>query len=278
MRRSINIRKKKKIVSKELNKKSLKLLSLLSIILIICIIIYTFFIQDLFIKVNLEQDSMNFSSLNETIPFSLQKIFLFSSATAESGSLNQLLSLDISQYCDIAIYLNKIPDENVSISSLYIDNIITSTPEIGTPCLYQKSISDLGKCSYTKENIINDNFYFNVINNENNINYNNYEIYSDGSTPIALGFYNENVKTDFITEKSEILYDGTLLKEAFIPLISLNCNISFTINIITNTNEHYICNVHFYIPFEDENGLIYETGYVTKEFSSNETNKFIRIK
>ena len=32
------------------------------------------------------------------------------------------------------------------------------------------------------------------------------------------------------------------------------------------------------IPFEDEKGSIYDTGYVTKEFNNNETNKFIRIK
>lgn len=277
MRRGINIRKRKKIIFKELNKKSLRLLTLLVSILLICIVIYIFFVQDIFIKVNLEQDSLNFSSLNENIPFSLRKIILFSSATAESGSVNQLLSLDISQYCDIGIYLNE-QKTSTLISSLYIDNISISSPEIGTPCLYKKSISDLGKCSFDEKNIINNRFDFNVINYEQNINYNNYEIYNDGSIPITIGFYNENIKTEFITEKSEIIYDGTLLKEAVIPLTSLNCKISFTINIVTNLNEHYICNVNIDIPFEDENGSIYDTGYITKEFNSNETNKFIRIR
>ena len=49
-------------------------------------------------------------------------------------------------------------------------------------------------------------------------------------------------------------------------------------DIITNSNEHYICNVNIDVPFEDKNGSIYDTGYVTKEFNSIETNKFIRIK
>lgn len=278
MRRGINIRKKKKIVLNELNKKGLRLLALSVTVLLICIAIYVFFVQDIFIKVNLEKDNLYFSSLNEDIPFSLRKIILFSSATAEAGSINQLLSLDISQYCDIGIYLNTLENNNISISSLYIDNINMSSPELGTPYLYSKLITDLGKNSFNKDNIINNRFDFNVINLENDINYNNYEIYCNGSTPISLGFFNKNVKTGFITEKSEILYNGTLLKDAAIPLTSLNCNISFTINIITNSNEHYICNVNFDIPFEDENGSIYEIGYITKEFNSNETNKFIRIK
>lgn len=278
MRRGINIRKKKKIISNELNKKSLKLLSLLLLILIICVLVYIFFIQDFFIKINLEKDNLNFSSLNESVPFSIKKIILFNSATAESGSVNQLLSLDISNYCDIGIYLNKIQDETISISSLYIDNISISSPELGTPYLYKKIVQDLGKCSFDENNIINDRFDFNIITSESNINYNNYEIYNDGSTPISLGFYNKNIKTGFISDNSEILYNGTLLKEAIIPLTSLNCNISFRINIITNTNEHYICNVNFVLPFENENGSIYDTGYITKEFESDETNKFIRIK
>jgi len=278
MRRGINIRKKKKIVLNELNKKGLRLLVLSVTVLSICIAIYVFFVQDIFIRVNLERDNLYFSSLNENIPFLLRKIILFSSATAESGNINQLLSLNISQYCDIGIYLNTLENNSISISSLYIDNINISAPEIGTPYLYKKSITDLGKSSFNEDIIISDRFDFNVINLEKDINYSNYEIYCDGSAPISLGFYNKNVKTGFITEKSEILYNGMLLKEAVLPLTSLNCNISFTINIITNSNEHYICNVNFDIPFEDENGSIYEAGYITKEFNSNETNKFIRIK
>lgn len=278
MRRGINIRKRKKILFNKINKKSLKLLSLLSIILIICTFIYFFFIQDIFIKKNTEQGSLDFSSLNENIPFSLQKIILFSSATAKEDSINQLLSLDISQYCDIGIYLNPSRDKNIFISSLYIDNVSLSSTEIGTPCLYKKTVNDFGKCSFTEENIINKRFDFNVIDVENSIDYNNYEVFSNGTAPISLGFYNKNIKVNFISDNSEISYNGTLLKDATIPLGSLKCNISFTINIITTTNEHYICNVNLEVPFEDKNGLIYDTGYVTKEIQNTETNKFIRLK
>lgn len=278
MRRGINIRKRKQLISKEINQKSLKLLSILIITLFFCTIIYFSFIQNIFIKKNVEEDSINFSNLNNDIPVSLKKIILFSSATAQSDSINQMLSLDISQYCDIGIYLDSKFNNNISISSLYIDNIIISSPEIGTPYLYKKSISDLGKCSFSEDNIINDNFNFNIIDTETPLNYNNYEIYNDGSTPISLGFYNKNIKTEFISENPNILYNGTLLKEASIPLVSLNCNISFKINVVTSSNEHYVCNVNFEIPLNNEIESIHDSGYITKELDAPELNKFIRIK
>lgn len=278
MRRDINIRKRKRTLLKELNKKSLLFLSGLSILLLICITIYFFFLQDIFIQKNLERDSTLFSNLNENIPFSLNKIILFSSATAETGSANQSLSLDISQFCDIGIYLNTLDKENTTIKSLFINDIYISSPEIGTPCLYKKRIRDLGKCSFEDNAIIGNEFSFNIVNSTDLLNHDNYELACDGSTPIALGFYNKNIKKDFITNRSEILYNGTLLKAAFIPQSSINCHVSFVLNIITKQDEHYICNISFDIPFEDEEGSIYDTGYATKELKNNEISKFIRVK
>ena len=278
MRRGINIRKKKRITLNEKNKKCLKFLAILIAIVIVCLAIYFYFIQNIFIKKNFEKDNSNFSSLNKNIPFSLNKIILFHSATAEPGTINQLLSLDISNYCDIGIYLNNIDTTNASIKSLFINNITISNPELGTPHLYKKSISDFGKCTYTEENIITEDFNFNIIEDNSNINYDNYEISSDGCAPISLGFYNKNVKEEFISDSNEILYNGTLLKDAMITEYSLNCTISFTINIITNTDEHYLCNINLDLPFENNNGSIYDTGYAIKEYTNAETSKFIRIK
>lgn len=278
MRRGINLRKKKKIILQESNSKSLKLLFLLLLILIICIIIYLSFIRDFFIKRNFEQDSINFASLNANIPFSLNKIILFSSATAEANSVNQSLSLDISQYCDIGIYLNNADKANTIIKSLYINNIYISSPELGTPFLYKKRINDLGRCSFNEENIINNDFYFNIIESTNVLNYDNYELLNDGSTPISIGFYNKDIKKDFVPSDTQISYNGTLLKKSLVPQTSLNCNISFTINITTTADAHYICNVNFDIPFEDDTGSIYDTGHSIKELETTKTSKFIRIK
>lgn len=277
MRRGINIRKRKQIFMKETNKKILKIIFILILLIIICITIYFRFFKDLSIKNALEKDSINFSEANENIPFSLKKVILFSSATAESDSVNQQLCLNISQYCDIGIYLNNIENENILISSLYIDNININLPEIGTTYLYKKRISDLGKCSFDENNIINDTMSFNVIDSNIDINYDNYELYSNGTSPISLGFYNKDIKTNFFPDNPEIYYNGTLLKEASIPISSLKSNISFRINIITNLNEHYICNISFDIPFKNDDGSIYDIGYITKEFNSNQLNKFIKL-
>ena len=172
MRRDINVRKRKQMLLRKINLKSLRLLVFLIVLLCICIFIYLFFIQDLFIKNNLEQDSLFFSSFNEDIPFSLSKIVLFSSATAETGSVNQQLSLNISQYCDIGIYLNN-TKENVFIQSLSINDITLSNSELGTPCLYKKNIQDFGKCSYKKENLIENEFSFPIVDSSTTLNYEN---------------------------------------------------------------------------------------------------------
>lgn len=279
MRRGINLRKKKRIKLNEANKKSLKILFSLLIIIILSISIFISFIQDIIIKNRLEEDLVNFSIFNEQSPFSLNKVILFSSATAKTKSVNQTLSLDISQYCDIGIYLNNEDTENTLINSLYINDIAISSPELGTPSLYKKRINDLGKCSFSDEAIIENEFSFNIIENDSKeVNCDNYELLNNGTTPISLGFYNKNIKENFITDSTEISYNGTLFKKALIPQISLNCSISFNINIITTEDKHYVCNVSFDIPFEDEDGSIYDTGYATKELKRNELNKFIRIK
>ena len=278
MRRGINLRKKKRKIIEENNKKAIQCITLFTIILILCAIIGTSFLRDFFAKRNFEKESILFSNLNEEIPFSIDKIILFSSATATTNEMNQsILSLDISEYCDIGIYLNNTAKENTSIQSLWIDHIAFSTPELGTPCLYKKTVKDLGKCSFNEENILQDYFAFNLIDTNAEINYDNYEIYQDGSTPISLGFYNKDIKKDFLIDDTEIQYNGTLLRRASIPQSSLNCNVSFCIHLVTNLEEHYLCNISFDVPLEDADGRIYDTGYVTKEINQQEISKFIRI-
>ena len=279
MRRGINNRKKKNIMIKEINLKSFKLIIILMFVLIICSILYYTFLNNLFTQKRFEKENINISNLNQNIPFSIKKIILFSSATAETSTVNQsVLNLDLSQYCDIGIYLNKIDDTSISVSSLYIDNIYLSAPKLGIPQLYKKNIPDLGKSTFSENTIITDSFNFNVVSRDEELNHDNQEVYNDLSSPIALGFYNKNIKTGFLSDNSDILYNGLLLKEAAIPLSSINCAISFRLNIITNSGEHYICNVNFDIPFEDDSGFIYNTGYTIKEFNSDELNKFIRVK
>ena len=278
MRRGINIRKKKRIILKESNKTALKFISILIIVLILCTCIYFFFIQNLFIKNRFAKDNIVFSNLNQKRPFSINKIIFFSSAIAATNNVNQSVSLNISNFCDIGIYINNFDKENTSIKSLYINNINISSPELGTPYLYKKDINDLGKCSFDENNIIQNDFYFNIIESNSKINYENFELYNNGSTPISLGFYNKDVKKDFLTNNTKLKFNGTLLDSASIPQTSLKCNVSFRINIVTTSDEEYICNINFDIPFENEKNSIYDDGYITKVILSENISKFIRVK
>lgn len=276
MRRDINIRKKKRLEIQE-TKKTYTIIACLIAILCICLYGYIYFFHTHMINNHLEQEFSQFSSLNKDIPFSIQKIILYSSATASTGKINQSVSLDISQYCDIGIYLQNIDTGNHKIQSLSIQNIHITTPQLGTPCLYKKRIHDLGKCTFNEENKIENQFNFTIIEKNNEINEDNFEIYNDGSTPLSLGFYNQNIKTGWIPNREEISYDGTLLKNAFISQSDLQCEISFAIHIQTENEECYICNVHFAIPFEDKDGTLYDNGDATKTLEGAEISKFIRI-
>lgn len=280
MRRTNN-RKRNKINLNQINRETLKTIALIIVLLIVFSFVYFYFIRNIFIKKNFEKEYTSISSLNEDSPFSLNKIILFSSATITSNGLNNSVwNQDISQYCDICIYLNNSSgdtnDKN-TIKQLYIDTISISTPELGTPCLYKKSLQDFGRCSFNDKNIIHDKFDFNIINKNETINYNNNEIFNNLSTPLSIGFYNKNIKTNFLNSDTQIEPNGRILKKASIPEASIACDVSFNINIVNMLDEKYICNVNFSIPFTDENSSIYENGYIKKEISNLDNYKFLRI-
>ena len=280
MRRTNN-RKRNKINLNQLNRETLKTITLIIILLIIFSFIYFYFIRNIFIKKNFEKEYTSISNLNEETIFSLNKIVLFSSATTTSNGLNNSVwNQDISQYCDICIYLNNnnsnVADKNIA-KQVYIDNISISTPELGSPCLYKKSVQDFGKSSFSEDKIISDRFDFNIIDTKKTIDYDNNDIYNNLSTPLSIGFYNKDIKTNFLNSDSQIESNGRILKKASIPEISLQCDISFNINIVNMLDEKYVCNVSFSVPFTDENSSIYEDGYVKKEISNLDNYKFLRI-
>lgn len=280
--RRLSSRKRNKIEFKKLNQKTIRIISILAVFIIILVIAYLYFFQNIFIKNNFENEYTYLSELNEETVFSLNKIVIFSSATAEPKEVNNSVwNLDISQYSDIAIYLNNIENNQSGkniITELYIDNIVISKTEYGTPCLYEKSLNDFGKSTFSEEQIISDRFDFNVLNPNAEIEDSSNTIYNNLSNPITLGFYNKNVKENFLNSDSIIEYNGKILKKASIPQTSIKCNISFYIHITNALDEQYICNVNIEIPFESEDNSIYEDGYIIKELNNLENYKFLRIK
>ena len=101
------------------------------------------------------QQASNFYKLNAQPVFSIDKIYMYSSANAiENKETRPVWNLNIYQYTDIALYINnrsndKLTYEN-SIKSLYIDKIKYNEVKKGTPSLYYKNINDFGKSIFTK--------------------------------------------------------------------------------------------------------------------------------
>ena len=281
MRRK-NIRKRNKINFKNLDKKAISVIIVLSIFVIFLIFIIVFFVQNTIINKSFEKDYSVSAALNEDNPFSLNKLVIFSSATVDTKEVNNSVwNLDISQFADICIYLNNTPNDNTlknTVKKLYIDNINISKTELGTTFLYQKSIQDFGKSTFEDNKIFKDKIDFNLVNTDETANYSNNEIFNNLSNPILVGFYNKNIKTNFLNSNSELDHSGRILKEAKIPQQSIECNISFDINITNELDEEYICNVNFNIPFENDTKTVYEDGYITKELTNLENYKFLRLK
>ena len=281
MRRK-NIRKRNNFNLKNLDKKAILMIISLSIFIIFLIFIIAYFLKNIFINNSFEKDYSTYAALNEDNPFSLNKLVIFSSASVDTKEVNNSVwNLDISQFADICIYLNNIPYDNNSkntIKKLYINNISISKTELGTPCLYQKTIQDFGKSSFADDKIFKDRIDFNLVNTDEIANYSNNEIFSNLSNPILIGFYNKNIKTNFLNSNAELDHSGRILKEAKIPKQSIECNISFDINIINELDEEYICNVNFDIPFENDTKNVYDYGYITKEIKDLDNYKFLRLK
>lgn len=281
MRRT-NTRKRNNFNLKNIDKKTLRTIYILAFLIVIFLFTFLYFFKNVIIKYKFEKNYTATATLNEETVFSLDKIVIFSSATAQTNELkNSVWNINISQFSDICVYLNNIPNENTSrntIKELYIDNINFSKTELGTPTFYKKSINDFGKCTYSDENVISDKFNFNIVNKDSEINYYNNEIFNDLSTPLTFGFYNKDIKSNFLVSASELEYNGNILKKATIAKSSLSCNISFDIHIINELNEQYICNVNIDIPFENDEKSVFEDGYITKELTNLSNYKFLRLK
>lgn len=209
--------------------------------------------------------------------FSIDKIILYSSASAtnnETTYQKAYWDLNIYQYTDIAIYINnknassELSPEN-TIKTLYIDNInYTKMPQIGTPSLYYKKYSDFGLDKISANNINNDLEF--TVYSSNETNYDIPAFYADCSTPITLGFVNNDIVTNHILLHSgqPITYDGSILQNANIPLTTISTSISFNINIVNNLNESFTCNVIIPINLKTETESIY-SGNITETQNTN---------
>lgn len=239
---------------------------------------------DLMNKYTFEESVAKMSKLNSTPIFSLDKILIFSSAHATQNEVNNkaIWDINVSQFSDIAIYItnqgsNPLNYEN-TIKSLYIDNIQYHTkPELGTPILLHKNINHFGKYELLEHNRIENSLQYEIV--AENINYENPQLYLDGSSPICLTYINKDIKTNHIIADTNtpLTYNGSLLKRSNISLNSIATSLSFDINIINAFHQHFKCNVNLEIPLKDEQSTIYDGNY-TKEWNNLSMYSFYRLK
>ena len=110
---------------------------------------------------------------------------------------------------------------------------------------------------FDEHNIISDMLDFNI-SSEDKADLNTPTLFNNLANPITLSYVNQNIKSDYtITNTSSpITYDGSLLKTCNIDLNSINCNLSFDINITNNLNQNFTTTVFIGIPLQDNENLI----------------------
>ena len=222
--------------------------------------------------------------LNSKTVFSIDRIYLYSSADATSNETTKpVWDLNIFQFTDIAIYINNRSEEGVTyentVKELTIDNIKFNNVKSGTPSLYYKNVNDFAKLTNTEENKINDSLEFNIINS-GDADYSTPVIYSNCQNPITLEYVNTNMEEDTIISdiSTPLTYDGSLLRKGGILLSQMECTLSFTITIINNYNQKYVATVYIDIPLEDSmSGESIYDGKLIKNIENTNLVKFIRV-
>ena len=260
---------------------------LIILLFVVFLLYYHFILADVINRNQFANEMIEISDKNENSIFNIQKILVYSSATAiDNSENNSLQNMAISQYSDISIYIDnlshvsELTDEN-TVKELYIDNIeINSNSDKGTKVLNYKNPLNFGKYKYIDEPS-NNRIDFDIVNtnseNENN-DYSNPTFYTDCSNPITLGYLNKDILTNYSVsqESSSVSFNGKVLQEANIAIDDINYTLSFRINIVNNLNQKFTYNMNLSVDLDGDNGGIYN-GYVYrgKNTSGNEY-RFVR--
>lgn len=223
---------------------------------------------------------------NSKTIFNISELFYYSSADAiqnmpESG---QLWNLNLYQYTNIAFKINNqneytgIKSKN-TIKELYIDNIqISSTPLTGTLALYYKNPTLLTTGSIIEDNVIVDKLDYSILDFNVELDYSIPQLNRDGGI-ISLQILNKDIYDNFIINNTDeiVMYDGTLLSKAGIPLENLSYTISFDIYIINDLGEKFKSTISLDCPLIDEtipDNTIY-SGFISS-YKTN-VNKFTKV-
>ncbi len=279
--------KKKSLIIDEKSRKRNKLIAKLIVTLILVVLCTVTIIDIITIyKINDSfSDSIDeIARLNSKTVFSIDRIYLYSSADATSNETTKpVWDLNIFQFTDIALYINNRADEGVTyentIKELTIDNVKFNNIQSGTPALYYKNVNDFAKLINSEENKIGDSLEFNVINS-GEADYSTPVIYSNCQNPITLEYVNTGMKENTVISdiSTPLTYDGSLLRKSGILISQMECTLSFRITIINNYNQKYVATVYIDIPLKDSlnNTSIYD-GKIIRNLENTNLVKFVRV-
>ena len=280
------MKKKSLIIDEKIrnrNKFIIKLIITIALI-ILCVVTITNIINIYVINKKFSENIDQIARLNSKTVFSIDRIYLYSSADASSNETTKpVWDLNILQFTDIALYINNRSEEGVTyentIKEITIDNIKFNNLQTGTPNLYYKNVNDFAKLTNLEENKINDSIEFDIVNS-GDIDYSKPTLYSNCQNPITLEYVNSEMKEYTIISdiSTPLVYDGSLLKKAGILLSQMKCTLSFTITIINNYNQKFVATVYIDIPLEDSmnNTSIYD-GKIVKNIENTNLVKFVRV-
>lgn len=235
-----------------------KIIPLILTILIIAIILIAILI--------LQSQNQNSHSIQEnnaelTSPISIEKIVLYSNASALNDYSNPWWNLNIYQYTDIAVYLKNL--DNKLLKNITIDNInFSEGPNLGTPTISYISPLNLGKST---ENIYEASplteISYNVKNFSEEETFETPTFFDNFSSPITMRYINKNIVKDYVLKSdasSSITFDGTLLKQCSISCEDISCKVSFDLTISFSESDSHKYNIAFYIPLEEDSESIYD--------------------
>ena len=198
-------------------KKSKKLVKFIVFILLVILLAVLIKINytDAQRKVALENTIVDMTTLNSKQTFSIDKIYLYSSANATNNETKKSMwNLNVYQYTDIALYIsgNATNKDQNTIKELYIDNVKFDSLNVGTPNMHYKSLFEFGKFNLETENIITDRLNYEVIEpakaeQKNNVSINS-EV-TDTADNIEIRDTNTNSSNN-INSTSDILSVETL--------------------------------------------------------------------
>lgn len=237
---------------------------LLFILILLSQLVFTSLLNKLFFENYIDNISKN--NLSNT--FTIDKIVFFSSCSSDTtiNSNNTTSINNLMQFTDIAIFINNSNDnytlEN-TLKSVSIKNISFNTmPNLGTPNLYFKGLTDFAKYTVTEDNLLDSELDFSV-SSEDEIDYSKPILFNNCANPITLSYVNSNIKNGYTINNTDnsIIYDGSLLQKCSVLLDDLNCSLSFTIYIENNLEEHFKCPVYLNIPLNNDSNSIYDGSY-----------------